>query len=337
VSDTPDERVLVTGALGCIGAWTARALVEEGVSVVALDRGDDPRRLRLIMDEADLAAVTFVQGDITDLRTVEAVLDGHDIGRVIHLAALQVPFARADPPLGALVNVVGTVNVFEAVKRRRDRIGRVTYAGSIGMFDAADVDPANGRLHFEASAHPRTHYGVYKLANEGNARVFWEDDGLPSIALRPMTVFGPGRDQGLTSAPTRAILSAILGRPFHIGFGGRMLFQYAPDVARAFIAASRSDLPGALAINLDGALASIDEFIAAIDRHVPGARQLVTHAPDPLPFPETIDPSATAALGDLPVTPLDDAVAKTVDLFRDRLARGLMVPEEHGLGSVAAA
>ena len=65
------------------------------------------------------ARVTFVAGDITDLDAVERASTRHGITNVIHLAALQVPFCRADPPLGARVNVVGTVNVFEAVKRRR--------------------------------------------------------------------------------------------------------------------------------------------------------------------------------------------------------------------------
>ena len=112
------ERFLVTGALGCIGAWTVRALVKEGVPVVAFDLGNDPRRLRQVMTPDELSRVSFVPGDITDLEGLNATLDRYDITNVIHLAALQVPFARADPPLGARVNVVGTVNVFEAVKRR---------------------------------------------------------------------------------------------------------------------------------------------------------------------------------------------------------------------------
>ena len=119
MSDPRSERFLVTGALGCIGAWTVRQLVSEGAAVVTFDKGSDTRRLRLLMDAEDLGRVTMLEGDIADLAAIERVLDEHDISNVIHLAALQVPFARADPPLGAIVNVVGTVNVFEAVKRQR--------------------------------------------------------------------------------------------------------------------------------------------------------------------------------------------------------------------------
>src|SRR6266446_5275975 len=122
------DRFLITGALGCIGAWAVRNLVHEGVPTVVFDLGRDPRRLKLIMMPDELARVTFVHGDITDLSVLEQALDAHAITHVIHLAALQLPFVKADPSLGARVNVVGTVNVFEAVARRRERIGRVVYA-----------------------------------------------------------------------------------------------------------------------------------------------------------------------------------------------------------------
>lgn len=335
MADRRGERFLVTGALGCIGAWTVRLLVEEGVHVVAYDRATEPRRLRLVMSPEQLARVTFVAGDITDLTALERTLEIHAISHIIHLAALQVPFARADPPAGAMVNVVGTVNVFEAVKRRAERgqgaIAPIVFAGSIGMFDTADADASDGLLRADASAHPRTHYGVYKLANEGNARIYWQDDGIASVSLRPLTVYGPGRDQGLTSDPTRAILAAVTGRPFRIGFGGSTLLQYAPDAARAFIAATRARPDGARAINLPGTLASMEEVVATIEAAVPEARGLMSHDSRELPFPARIDTSGADALGDLPVTPLRDAVDQTVALFRDRIASGRLVPEEHGL------
>ena len=322
---------LVTGALGCIGAWTVRSLVKEGVPVVAFDVAGDPRRLELLLGPDELARVTFVRGDITSLDSVEAALDDHEVTNVVHLAALQVPFCRADPPLGALVNVVGTVNMLEAVKRRRDRIARLVYTSSMGMFDAADADPLDGRLHVDAIAHPQNHYGVYKLANEGNARIYWQDDGISSVGLRPMTVYGPGRDQGLTSGPTRAIASALLGRPFRIGFGGRMVFPYAADVARWLIAASRSELTGAHVFNLGGSLVGIDEFIATIEAVTPATAGLISHETTSLPFPEEIDPAGVEALGDVAVTPLEDGVRATVELFERLISSGRFVPEQHGL------
>ena len=330
------ERFLVTGALGCIGAWTVRSLVRDGATVIAFDLAGDPKRLRLIMTPEELAKVVLVRGDITQLASVAAALDEHHVTNVIHLAALQVPFARANPPLGALVNVVGTVNVFEAVKARRDRIDKVVYTSSIGMFDIADADESDGRLRVDAAAHPVTHYGVYKLANEGNARVYWLDDQLTSIGIRPLTVYGPGRDQGMTSGPTKAILAAVVGRPYRIAFGGRTVLQYAEDVARTMIAASRSGLTGARVFNLDGSLVAIGDLVAAVEAVVPEARGLITFDPKPLPFPDAIDSAGMEALGDVRVTPLERAVRQTVDIFRAARDRGDLVPEPHGLEAATA-
>jgi len=88
------------------------------------------------------------------------------------------------------------------------------------------------------SGVPGTIYGVYKRANEGTAWVYHAERGVASIGLRPHTVFGPGRDHGLTSAPTSAMLAAAAGKPFQIPYGGTSQFQYAPDVARAFVQAA---------------------------------------------------------------------------------------------------
>jgi UDP-glucuronate 4-epimerase len=331
------ERFLVTGALGCIGAWTVRGLVREGAQVVALDVGSDSRRLRLIMTPDELAAVTFVTGDITDLAAVEAVLDGHGITNVIHLAALQVPFCRADPPRGALVNVVGTVNIFEAVRRRAERMAPVVYTSSIAVFDAADADPTSGRLMTDAASHPPNHYGVYKQANEGNARIYWQDQGLSSIGLRPMTVYGVGRDQGMTSGPTKAIVSAVLGRPYRVSFDGPTLYQYVEDVARTLVAASRSSLEGARVYNMPGVIADGPAITAAIEAVVPDAAHVIGFEPGDLPFPFEIDHDGIEALGPLPVTPLADGIAASVAIYRRLADEGRLDPAEHGLEPVVAA
>ena len=325
------ERFLVTGALGCIGAWTVRTLVGEGAAVIGFDLGSDTRRLEQIMRPEELAQVQLVTGDITDLGALERVLDEHEITNVIHLAALQVPFCRADPPLGAQVNVTGTVNVFEAV-RRQGRLGApVVYTGSIGMFSPGDVDPLTGRLEEDATAHPGNHYGVYKLANEGNARVFWADSGVASVGLRPMTVFGAGRDQGMTSSPTAAIAAAVLGIPFRISFGGSTLFQYAEDVARTLILASRSEADGARVFNLGGSRVALTDWIAAIDEAVPGTAGLLSLADVELPFPSDIAHDRLAELGAVPVTPYREAIAATADIYRSLAAQSRLVPEQHGV------
>lgn len=328
------ERFLVTGALGCIGAWTVRELVREGIPVVAFDIGEDPRRLAMILDPDESADITTIPGDITDLDALESAIADHEITNVIHLAALQVPFCRADPPLGARVNVVGTVNVFEAVRRRVESghpMAPVVYTGSIGMFSAGDVDADSGRLREDAEPHPGNHYGVYKFANEGTARIYWADSGVPSVGLRPMTVYGAGRDQGMTSSPTVAIAAAVLGTPFRITFGGSTLFQYAEDVAKTLILASRAELDGARVFNLGGSPVSIEAWIDAIEEAVPGARRLLDFDPAPLPFPADIQHARLAALGDVPVTPYRDAIVATARIYQQLAASGRLIGDQHGV------
>jgi nucleoside-diphosphate-sugar epimerase len=325
------ERFLVTGALGCIGAWTVRQLVHEDVPVVAFDLGTDPRRLALIMSPEELGKVTFVSGDITDPASVHAALQTHGVTNVIHLAALQVPFCRADPSRGAQVNVTGTVNVFEAVRKLGLTDAPVVYSGSIGMFSPGDVDPVTGRLEEDAVAHPSNHYGVYKLANEGTAKVYWQDNGVASVGLRPLTVYGVGRDQGLTSTPTVAIAAAVAGVPFQISFSGTTLFQYAADVASTLILASRSRLDGARVFNLGGSPVALTDWVAAIDAAVPGSGARISLAPAELPFPSEIAHDRLADLGDVVVTPYREAIAASAAIYRRLEAEGRFVPADHGV------
>jgi len=109
-----DERFFVTGALGCLGAWTVHNLIRENVDVTVYDLGNSTHRLELLMEPEEIARVHFVKDDITDSEAVARAVSESGANRIIHLAALQVPFCKANPALGAAVNVVGTVNVFEA-------------------------------------------------------------------------------------------------------------------------------------------------------------------------------------------------------------------------------
>ena len=224
-----DERFFVTGALGCLGAWVVRNLIDEGVGITVYDLGSSLHRLELLMEPEEIARIQFVKDDITDTEAVARAVEESGANRIVHLAALQVPFCKANPPLGAAVNVVGTVNVFEAAKRAG--IAPVVYASSMAVYGGADLyGPV---VQDDDPLHPLNLYGVYKSANEGTARIYWQDDGIASLALRPYTVYGPARDQGMTSTPTQAMLAAAKGEPYHISFGGTCGYQYADDVARA--------------------------------------------------------------------------------------------------------
>ena len=127
------DRFLVTGALGCIGAWTVKRLIDEGAQVWTYDLPAEPHRLRLIMSDEALARVNFIHGDIADAESFDHAVTSNCITHIVHLAALQVPFVRANPILGARVNVVGTTVVFETARQRKGQIQGLAYASSIGV------------------------------------------------------------------------------------------------------------------------------------------------------------------------------------------------------------
>lgn len=306
---------LVTGALGCIGSWVVRQLLAAGEMPVLYDLGEDPWRLRMIIGPEALAGVTIVRGDIADRDGLVRVVAEHRITRIIHLAAWQIPLCRQDPAGGSLVNVVGTANVFEAARAFRGQVERVVYASSAAVFGPPRLY-GPGPLTDDAAPRPATHYGVYKVANEGTARVYWEEHRIPSIGFRPLSVYGPGRDFGLTADPTLAMKAAVLGRPFQIRWGGSTDLIYAADVAAACLAAARATLDGARVYNLHGESAAIADVVRMIEEAWPAAKGQITHVEAPIPFPAALaDHGYQRDLGPKPRTSLEEGIRKTLEEF----------------------
>jgi nucleoside-diphosphate-sugar epimerase len=301
----------ITGAQGCIGSWIVKALAERGDTPVVVDRSDDGRRLSAITATADLERVRFIVGDVTDAGSVLAALKDSSAKRVIHLAGLQVPACQADPVGGALVNVIGTLNVFEAA--RLAGAEKVVYASSAAVFGRSENDVA---VDETAACEPSTHYGVFKRTNEGNARVYFLSHGLTSIGLRPLTVYGVNRDTGLTSDPTKAMKAAIFDIPFHIRFSGATDFQYVADTAATFIACADAPLQGAHVFNLHGETVEVRQIAELINQEV--KRELITFGGDPIPIaPALNDAAIRRSIGDLPTTPIAVGVRETMNRFAE--------------------
>ncbi len=305
----------VTGALGCIGAWVVKTVLDRGDTPVVFDLGGDPRRIRDVVEPEAFARIRFVQGDVTDTAAVAAAVQEHGVERIVHLAGLQVPFCKADPPAGARVNVLGTINVFEAAKAAG--IGRLAYASSAAVYGPDDYGPDGSPPTEDTACHPTTHYGVFKLANEGNARVYAQDDGISSAGIRPLTVYGVGRDQGMTSDPTCAMRAAVRGEPFQIRFSGATDYQHVGDCAAAFVAAADRGPDGAAVYNLHGESVDMHAVRDLIVRFGPeGTAGRITVDGPVLPIPPALDASAIdAALGELPRTSLEDGVRMTMEHF----------------------
>lgn len=301
---------LVTGASGCLGAWTVRELMLKGERVLCFDQSGDRRRLKLLMDEKEAGAVPWITGDIRDFEAVQAAVSGHGVRAIVHMAALQVPFCRSNPVAATQVNVGGLVNVLEAA--RLHRVPNVVYASSIA---ALPVD--------EAASGFTTLYGAFKAADEAIANAYWNEFQAPSIGLRPAPIFGVGRDQGMTSLPTVAMLAAVLDVPFTIPFTGRLVFQHAQDVAKAFIGCLALAGGGARVYNLGGEPIDVSDIVSAIRDVVPAAE--IRSAGNGLPLPVTIDDGPIrAAIGEWQATSPLERIRGTVSDFRALLKRGLV-------------
>ncbi len=319
------ETFLVTGAMGCIGAWVLRRLAREGVPTVALDTTAEPLRPRLLMSADELAQITWVQADIADLDQVQRIVEQHQITHIVHLAGLQVPACRANPSLGARVNVVGTVNVLEVARRCREQVRGLAYASSVAALGPTSFYAplyGNRPIPDYAPLFPQTLYGVYKQANEQTARLYWQDWQVSSVGLRPYIVFGVGRDQGVTSDIAQAIRAAAEGKPYHIQFGGPVGLQYADDVAQIFIAAARANIQEALACNLRNDMIEVDEFVRLLRQTAPQAH-ITCQTDKPLPFPANLDDSGLRhILGTVPHTSLEAAIGETMAMFTRLLKQG---------------
>ena len=280
-----------------------------GVPAVSFDLDTSRRRPGLLMSEEELAQVTWVEGDIADAEAVDQVVDENGVRAILHLAALQVPFCKADPVAGARVNVVGTVAVFEAA--RHHGLRRLAYASSI----AAHGAPAESGY----APHPlRCLQGLRRsdrpdlLAGLGGA----EHRAAPRHRLRRRPrpghdVEDHGRDPGGGSrgATTKCLSPA----PSRISTRAR--------VAAAFLLALARDGDGAPAFDINGTVTPIEDGLEAIRRLAPGAR--VRTSGDPLPFPmEDQDALLRAHIGDYGAISLEDGTAETFQAFQVLLQEG---------------
>jgi nucleoside-diphosphate-sugar epimerase len=114
--------------------------------------------------------------------------------------------------------------------------------------------------------------------------------------------------------------AAARGEGFHIAYGGRLVFNYTADVARALVAMARAPFEDAAVFNMPGSAAHMSEVVAAIEAAAPDAAGQITFADEPLALPEELATGGlAAAVGPIEVTPLEVAVRETIEHFRRQL------------------
>lgn len=219
------KTAVVTGGAGFIGSHLVDLLLDEGTKVVVVDdlSTGDARRLQA---GADLEAI-----DITDHEALNRVIETAKPSAIYHLAAQSsVTVSVADPRRDCAVNVVGTLNVLEAAKRRE---ASVIFASTGGALYGNEAPLPTPEDRLPAPVAP---YGASKWAGEAYLVTWADATGIPHAVCRLGNVYGP-RQSPHGEAGVVAIFSHKLWRreaPTLFGFGRPTRdYVHVSDVVRA--------------------------------------------------------------------------------------------------------
>ncbi|HEX9139390.1 MAG TPA: NAD-dependent epimerase [Steroidobacteraceae bacterium] len=228
-------KVLVTGAAGFIGSFTAQRLLARGDEVVGLDNMSDYydvalKRARLARLEA-MPGFRFVKMELADQTAMAGLFAAERFDRVVHLGAQAgVRHSIEHPHLYVSSNVVGTLNVLEGC--RHSGVAHLVYASTSSVYGAGTAMPFS--VH-EPASHPLTLYAASKRATELMAHNYSALFGLPTTGLRFFTVYGPwGRPDMALFLFARAIIDGEPIRLFNHGNHTRD-FTYVEDIVEGVV------------------------------------------------------------------------------------------------------
>jgi len=283
------EKFLITGGQGFVGSWVTRALLEEGMEFVTLDRRPTNSIIFQVIDPEKLGSVKRNFASLSDTAAVKKVLEKQQITRVIHLAGLGDLSHKLDAKDEAKVQLEDAQSLFEAVRELGDQIALTVY---LGKADGPEEDTASR---------------------------FFREGRVPSVGLRPETIYGVGLERGPASGPTRAIKAAVLLRHFSIPFTGSQGFTYAADAARLLIAVVRSGTTEAISLKLRSEESSVENFIQELEQAVPEAKGQITCEGESLADEVVLEEvQIEELLGETEIlsTPLGEGIRRTADHFR---------------------
>ena len=233
------QKVLITGGAGFIGSHTADLLLSKNIPVRVLDNLSSGFRHNL-PESHDL--LEFIEGDICDKNIVNQCMEG--VSHCLHLAAqVSVVASLEDPEFSAQSNIVGFVNVIEAVKNHQ--VERLVYASSAAIYGNPVVIP----LPEDVEKTQLSPYGIEKQVNEQYAALYEYLYNTSTLGQRFFNVFGPRQDP---KSPYAGVIALFVDRisqslPLTVYGDGEQTrdFIYVGDVARSNVAALESKVNGA--------------------------------------------------------------------------------------------
>ncbi len=228
-------KILVTGAAGFIGFYTAKQLLDRGETVVGLDNFNDYYDVSLkearaaVLEPYDSFSMERI--DLEDRSAMQSLFANEKFDKVVHLAAQAgVRYSLENPHSYIESNIVGTMHILEGC--RHHDVEHLVYASSSSVYGANTTMPFS--IHQNVD-HPLALYGATKKANELMAHTYSNLYGLPTTGLRFFTVYGPyGRPDMALFMFTKNIIE---GKPIDVfNYGNhRRDFTYVEDIVEGVI------------------------------------------------------------------------------------------------------
>mgnify|MGYP001256342359 FL=1 len=225
--------VLVTGAAGFIGYHLSERLMREGRTVIGYDCLSDYYSVELkqarVKKLQEKSGFTFVQAELEDAATLNALFKEHQFDLVYNLAAQAgVRYSLVNPQAYVSANLEGFMNILECC--RHNKTGHLVFASSSSVYGAGTKMPFSVHQNVD---HPLSVYAASKKANELFAHAYAHLYRLPVTGLRFFTVYGPwGRPDMMMFLFTKAILE---GKPIDVFNNGLMQrdFTYVDDIVES--------------------------------------------------------------------------------------------------------
>jgi nucleoside-diphosphate-sugar epimerase len=234
IDSLSNKKVLVTGACGFMGSHLVQKLLEEGASVLALDRPEAFRGKQVKSPRYAPLALDITKPLATDAETKFDV--------VYHLAAIAAPIVcEQEPEKAFLTNVLGTYNVLRFALKGEAK--KVIFLSSAHVYGISPKYMPTGEVHPLALLD---NYTTTKVLGERLCKLFYDNHHLPYLIFRLFNSYGPGQPPGYFIPDM-----VVKARSGHITLKGREVtkdFIYIDDVVDALIKGAVSDYVGELNI-----------------------------------------------------------------------------------------
>ena len=316
---------LVTGAAGFIGSHLTERLLQRGWTVRGVDAFLDyysrSVKEKNIEGALDHPAFTFLEADLVEA-DCGRLLEGVDV--VFHLAAQAGVRASwgEDFHLYTANNIDATQRLLEAAALSPHPLKAFIVASSSSVYGDAETLP----MREDGPTRPISPYGVTKLACEALCYLYEKSYGVPTVALRYFTVFGPRQRPDM--AFHRFIRAMLDGAPIHIFGDGEQTrdFTYVTDAVEATLAAAERGRPGMVYNVGGGARVTINDTIEMLARASGVTPTLQYEAVELGDMRHTVADTTRAReeLGWKPTFELEEGLAHQVSWLKGR-----MVGHEH--------